>query len=125
MKEILDILLEAENTKPQTEKVKLKRLSTEENPAIFELKGLTFNRVAELKRLNSDEGFLLQTVLAGMISPDLKNKGLLDKYHAPTPEELLKKMLLPGEIEDLGREIERLSGYRTNTIEIVEDVKKK
>ena len=34
----------------------------------------------------------------------------------------LKKMLLPGEIEDISKAIEKLSGYRTNTIE---EIKKK
>ena len=47
---------------------------------------------------------------------------LLEKYNAPNPAELIKKMLLPGEIEDISKAIELLSGYRKNTIE---EIKKK
>ena len=61
-------------------------------------------------------------VLAGVISPDLKSEELKKKYNAVTPVELVKNMLLPGEIEDISREIEKLSGYRTTTIE---EIKKK
>jgi hypothetical protein len=58
-------------------------------------------------------------VLAGVIEPNLKDKALMDKYKAPTPAELIKTMLLPGEIEDLSRAVERLSGYRSTTVEEV------
>ena len=61
-------------------------------------------------------------LLAGVIDPDLKTKDLMEKYKAATPAELVKKMLLPGEIEDISRAVEQLSGYRTNTIE---EIKKK
>ena len=61
-------------------------------------------------------------VLAGVKAPDFKDKALLSKYGAATPAELVKKLLLPGEITDMSREIEKLSGYRTSTIE---EIKKK
>ena len=54
----------------------------------------------------------LHIVLAGVKSPDLKNQELLDHYGAATPAELLKLLLLPGEIEDLcirNRETLRIS----------------
>ena len=54
-----------------------------------------------------------------MTAPNLRDKALLEKHHAPTPAELVKGLLLPGEIEDLSREVERLSGYRTATLEEV------
>ena len=37
----------------------------------------------------------------------------------------MKKMLLPGEVEDISRQIEKLSGYRTDTLEEIEEIKKK
>jgi len=37
-------------------------------------------------------------VLAGVVSPNLKDKALLDHYSVPTPKELLLKLLLPGEL---------------------------
>jgi hypothetical protein len=61
-------------------------------------------------------------LLAGTVEPNLKDSELLAKFHAETPAELVKKMLLIGEIEDLSRAVEKLSGYRETT---VEEIKKK
>ena len=66
--------------------------------------------------------FLFLILLAGVVDPDFKNTALQEKYGAATPAELVEKLLLPGEIEDLAREIEKLSGYRTVTLE---EIKKK
>ena len=119
----LKLLLSREKELPVQEKeVKIKRLSrNEEEPVIFSLRSLSYNRVCEIKRIGGDD-VKLHIILAGVKSPDLKNQELLDHYGAATPLELLKILLLPGEIEDLSIEIEKLSGYRTDT---VEEVKKK
>ena len=85
------------------------------------MRSLSYNRAAEIRRMGGDD-VKLHIVLAGVKSPDLKNQELLDHYGAATPAELLKLLLLPGEIEDLCIEIEKLSGYRTDT---VEEIKKK
>lgn len=119
----LQILLSREKELPVVEKdVKLKRLSRKgEEPVVFTLRSLSYGRVADLRRIGGEE-MKLHIVLAGVKAPDLKNQDLLDHYGAATPLELLKAMLLPGEIEDLSLEIEKLSGYRTDTIE---EIKKK
>ena len=44
-----------------------------------------------------------------------------EKFGGITPEETVKAMLLPGEIEDLARAVERLCGYRRLTIEEVKN----
>ncbi|MDK2811734.1 MAG: hypothetical protein PWR27_2443, partial [Petroclostridium sp.] len=68
------------------------------------------------------EDMEVHIILAGVIEPNLKSPELMTKYKAATPAEMVKKMLLPGEIIDISRAIERLSGYRTDTIE---EIKKK
>ena len=45
----------------------------------------------------------------------------MERYKAPTPAEAVKSLLLPGEIEDLSREIERLCGFRAWTIKEVKN----
>ena len=116
----MQLLLGLEPTKLPEKEIKLKRLSElAGQPVVFRIKGLPYNKAAELGKL---EEFNVHCCLAGIIEPSLKDKALLEHYGAPTAGELLKKMLLPGEIEDISREIERLSGYRVTTIE---DVKKK
>lgn len=118
----LELLLSATPKLPEKQ-VKLKRLSKECNgEVIFNLRALTYNRVAELKEAHAGSDLEVHIMLAGVISPDLKSEDLKRKYNAVTPAEMIKNMLLPGEIEDISREIEKLSGYRITT---VEEIKKK
>jgi|GEM_PF-327894 len=123
----LDLLLNMDIQAPRTEKVKMKRLSSIcGQDVVFTIKQLSYNRVNEIiEQYRFDTDMSVFIMLAGTVSPKLKDKNLLDKYEAVTPAELLKKLLLPGEIEDISREIQRLCGYRQNTFEIVDDVKKK
>lgn len=119
----MDLLLRMDPPKSETAEIKISRLSKAAGgDVLFELRGLGYSRVAELKELNDGQEVAVQAILAGVTSPDLKNAVLLEKYKAVTPAELIKVMLTPGEIEDIYRRIQKLSGYLYSTIE---DVKKK
>ena len=115
----LEILLRTEIPESQTKRVKVKRLSKAAGEdVIFTLRELTFSRVAEIKKLHGEDGEMtVHILLAGVVEPELKDKALREKYSAATPAELVKKLLTPGEIEDMSRQIERLSGYRAETLE--------
>lgn len=116
MEDIVKLLLGLEGQKLPEKRFKVKRLTALCGAdVIFTLKALPYNRVAEIKESTSGD-LSIEIILAGMVSPDLRDKALLEKHHAPTPAELVKTLLLPGEIEDIAREIEKLSGYRTATI---------
>lgn len=118
----LDLLLKADIPDLPEKEYKQKRLSAIcGGPVIFKIRALPYNRAAELTASQKDD-LNVHIVLAGTVEPNLKDKELLTKYNAATPAELVKKMLLPGEIEDLSRAIEILSGYRIVTIE---EIKKK
>lgn len=121
MANTLDILLNMEIPSPKEKAFKIKRLSAlAGEDVVFQLRELTYSHVGQIKRLHSDDDEMsVHVVLAGTVSPDLKNTALAEKYGAVTPAELVKKMLSPGEIEDLSRAIERLSGYRMSTLEEV------
>ena len=120
----LEQLLKLQPSKPEKQQVELKRLSREAGePVVFTLQSLGFNRVAEIKEQNGTEIEVnLQIVLAGVKDPDLRSPKLMEQYGAPTPAEMLKALLLPGEIELLGRCIQKLSGYLTGA---VKEIKKK
>lgn len=119
----LELLLKSNPQNLPEKQIKLKRLSKEcGGDVIFSLKALTYNRVAEIKNAHTGREMEVHILLAGVTSPDLKSEELKKKYNAVTPAEMVKVMLLPGEIEDISREIEKLSGYRVAT---VEEVKKK
>ena len=96
-------------------KYEVKRLSRELGaPAVFELQGLPYGRVHELQRLTED--LECHILLEGCVEPSFKDAALMAKYQAATPLDVIQAMLLPGEIEDLSRAVERLTGYRQNTI---------
>jgi len=119
---VVDILLQMEVPEPQTKQVKITRLSEQaKQDVVFTLKEITYSQVGEIiKRDDSD----IHTVLAGVQEPSFKNEELCAKYGAPTPAELVKRMLQPGEISDLSREIQKLSGYLADTLTDVEEAKK-
>ena len=118
----LELLLKAEISNLPEKSFKVKRLSELCGaPVVFQLRGLPYNRAAEIIK-EQKEDMNVHILLAGVVSPDLKSRELQEKYKASTPAELVKAMLLPGEIEDVSRAVELLSGYRATTIE---EIKKK
>jgi len=123
MDNTLDLLLKAEIPNAPEKQLKLKRLSEAcAGDVVFTIHALPFGKVAEIKNSHNGDDMSVFIMLAGVQSPDLKSTELMAKYKAVTPAELIKKMLLPGEIEDISREVEKLSGYRISTLE---EVKKK
>jgi hypothetical protein len=121
-KNILSVLLAHDVPKPQTKSFKIKRLSKLfGEDVVLEIKELSYSRVAEIMEMKESD---VHTVLAGVVNLDFKDKDLKAKYTAETPAELVKAMLLPGEIAEIAREIERLSGYRTPTLDVIEETKK-
>lgn len=120
--DVLDLLLNMNIPELPEKEYKIKRLSNLCGaPVVFKLRALPFSRAAELTKSLKDD-LEVHIILAGVVEPNLKSKELLEKYNAVTPAEMVKKMLLPGEIIDISRAIEKLSGYRTDTIE---EIKKK
>ena len=116
---ILSLLLEGavpdlRRERPQ-KKYEVKRLSRElDKPAVFTLRALPYGRVQELQRLHEDmESHIL---LEGCVEPSFKDPALMAKFEAATPLDVIQAMLLPGEIADLSRAVERLTGYRQTTI---------
>ena len=83
-------------------------------PAVFTLRGLPYGRVHELQRLSED--LECHIVLEGCVEPSFRDPALMAKYQAATPLDVLQAMLLPGEIADLSRAVERLTGFRGSTI---------
>lgn len=87
---------------------------------IFELQALPYGKVQSLRESNTDD-VDIHILLAGCISPDLKAAELRERFGGATPAETVKSMLLPGEITDLSRAIERLCGFRRSTIEEIKN----
>lgn len=117
MSKFLDMMLRPEVADVQknlpTAKYEIKRLSRlVGEPVTLELRALPYGRAQELREMERDVE--VHILLAGC--EELKDEGLQAKFGGVTPVDTVKAMLLPGEIADLSRAVERLSGYRQNTI---------
>ena len=115
MKDLLALLLRPELPNVQKElptaEYRVKRLSEAlGTDVVFKLRALPYGKVKSIRdSVAGDPG--LDILLAGCVEPDLKAKELKEKYGGATPAETVKAMLLPGEIEDLSRAVERLCGF--------------
>lgn len=66
-------------------------------------------RKGDVKKINM---YSMKTLIIIEGCPDVfKNKVVMDHFGAPTPKELIRKLLLSGEIDDLYNGINELSGY--------------
>lgn len=121
MSKFLDLLLKTDLPDIQKDlpakTVEVTRLSAlAGEPVTVTLTGLPYGRVQELRRVDEPE---IHILLAGC--PDLRDERLMARFGAATPAELVTRMLLPGEIADLSREVETLCGYRRLTIREVKN----
>jgi hypothetical protein len=126
MSKFLDQLLRPEAPNVQQElprgRYEIKRLSRlVGEPVVVELRGLPYGKTQDLKTMTVDQE--IHILLAGC--PELKDPALAEKFGGATPAETVKAMLLPGEIADLSRAVERLSGYRQNTIREIKNESEK
>ena len=101
MSKLLDLLLRPETPDVQKElprgRYELLRLSElYGEPFVLELKAVPYGRALELKEMPDVE---LQTVLAGDDSGLWKSGELQERFGAATPAELVRALLLPGEIK--------------------------
>lgn len=104
-----------------TAKYRITRLSElTGQDVVFTLKALPYGKVQSLRQ-SMAEDVSVHILLQGCVDPDLKDPGLRERFGGATPAETVKAFLLPGEIEDLSRAIERLCGYRRTTIEEVKN----
>ena len=74
-------------------------------------------KTQQLREMSQDQEVMI--LLSGC--PELGEAALREKFGGATPAETVKAMLLPGEIADLSRAVEKLSGYRQNTIREVKN----
>ena len=114
MSRLLDLLLRPETPDVQKQlprgSYELPRLSElYGEPFVLQLKAVPYGRALELKDMADME---LQTVLAGDDSGVWKNPELMERFGAATPAELVRALLLPGEIRAVSVAVEQLSGYR-------------
>ncbi len=119
--DVIDLLLRPDtpDVKRQrpTSQVEVKRLSEAfGEPVIFSLQALSYNAVQDLRQASDGD---VQMVLEGVTAPNLRDPRLLERFQCATPAEVVTALLLPGEIAELCRAIDRLCGFRRVMLEEV------
>ena len=125
---------------PETESfVVSKRFADQEgNPIPWQLRGMTeaeneecrkaATRVTKVKggarqtEVNGDE-YLLKLVSASVVFPNLRDAELQKSYGVMGAENLLRKMLLPGEYAALMGKVQEINGFDRDLGELVDEVK--
>ena len=67
--------------------------------------------------------FNIKIAISGCEYPNFKDAEGIRERNCKTPEQYIKDVLLPGEIEALGESIKRLSGYNITINELIEEAK--
>lgn len=62
-------------------------------------------------------------ITACVVYPNLNDKELQDSYGVMGAEQLVKKMLKPGEYQELSRKVQEVSGFNVTQDELVEEAK--
>lgn len=65
-----------------------------------------------------EEKFNVSLIVTATVKPEWGNAKLLEKYKASGPEEVVKRILLAGEIDALGDVVLDLSGFNTDLSDI-------
>lgn len=69
------------------------------------------------------ERYMVASVVKAVIYPNLNDADLQDSYGVMSAEELVKKMLLPGEFDDLANAVAQALGFETSVADDVETAK--
>lgn len=135
MEPLENLLIEA-IAEPETfEFVPSERLGKALKGRAFKVRAMTnaeyrsFMKLAYISRNGKREfdniRFVESIVLNCTIEPNFRKADAIEKAGCGTPEEFMHKVLLPGEIDRLGNEIARRSGFGAQDIEeAYEDTKK-
>ena len=66
---------------------------------------------------------MLKVACASTVFPDLKNKELQDSYGVYNDTDLLKELLLAGELNSYFEAIEKINGYTKTLSEKIDEIK--
>lgn len=69
------------------------------------------------------ERYMMASVMKAVIYPNLNDADLQDSYGVVSAEGLIKKMLLPGELDDLANAVAQALGFETSVADDVEMAK--
>lgn len=84
----------------------------------------SFNMVGKKRETNFDSGkFNNLCIVNHCIDPDFKDSSFIKQLGVQTPEQAVGKVLLAGEIVELGNQITQISGFDVDINEEIENAK--
>lgn len=86
---------------------------------VLTLQSLSFDRLEEIRRIHGRKSDIY-IVLEGVVEPKLKDGKLRDKYQVTGYDQLIEKVFLAGEIENISSQILILSGYGNDSVKELE-----
>ncbi|MBM6986260.1 MAG: hypothetical protein I3I94_09110 [Acidaminococcaceae bacterium] len=108
-------------------------------PVMWELKALDYDTLEEITKRHTKtvpntvtgraekttdmSAASMEMALTALVYPNLNDKDLQDSWCAIGAEDLLKKMLKPGEISDLEAAVTEAAGFKTNIGDQIKTVK--
>lgn len=93
---------------------------------VVKYKALPGKRITEISDMATDSAekeydAQMLLICEAMVSPDLKNKDLLNHFKVPTPKDLAYKLFNGGEARKISKAIMTLSGYTDDTDEKIKN----
>lgn len=135
--DVMQLLLDADPSKVKLPigKIEIKRLSELlGKPVYFTCRAVPVERYNDIQKdavKYNEEGGIedieitdtqIFTIIAGVMKPNFKDQALMKHYGAPTPKELVKRILpLPGEITHVYKYIKKLSGDKKDVIKEIKN----
>ncbi|MBM6747924.1 hypothetical protein H5995_01310 [Megamonas rupellensis] len=117
-----------------TETMEIKRLSNLlGEPFLIKLQAVHPQRYTEIQSMAVDlnkKGHInnvdiykqnTHMILASLVEPNIKDRKLLEHFKAATPVDLIGKLFLAGEIDEINKKINELSGFNDEETEKIKD----
>lgn len=71
----------------------------------------------------SQDEYVLKLAVASVVFPNLKDEALQESYKVKGADNLLRKMLLPGEYAELVEQIQKLNGFEIGINDLRDEIK--
>lgn len=101
---------------------KVRALTEAENEQLRRASMQPQRKKGDAPEIQPDE-YLAKVTVASVVFPDLKDVELQQSYGVLGAEELLKKMLLPGEYARLVQKVQEVNGFDRDINELVDEIK--
>ncbi|RJE84275.1 XkdN-like protein [Paenibacillus sp. 1011MAR3C5] len=100
------------------------RAMSADDMASYQKRAMKINPKSKDRKVEIDSGAISKAIVINhTVVPNFKDAASIQKLGCFDSDGYLQKVLLAGEIEELSKEIQRISGYNMNFEELVDEAK--